>query len=66
MPTDHMCLRKDPVILLAPLKVMPQNHKKHHLLTFLHPNRCPKDHMAKSKYSEIPSLPLTNLVQTAM
>ena len=27
-------IRKDPVILLATLKVMPQNHKKHDILTF--------------------------------
>ena len=55
----------DPVILLAPLKTMPQNHKKHNLLTFLHPNihRSPKDHMTKGKYSERPPLSLTNLVQ---
>ena len=48
----------DPVILLAPLKTMPQNHKKHNILTVLHPNihRCPKDHMTKGKYSERPPL----------
>ena len=29
-------------------------------------NRCPKDHMTESKYSERPPLSLTNLVQIVM
>ena len=37
---------------------------KDNLLTFLHPNiqRCPKDHMAESKYSEKPPLSLISFV----
>ena len=56
------------MILLAPLKVMPQNHKKHDILTFLHPNihRYTEDHMTESKYSERPPLSLRNLVQIVM
>ena len=59
---------KDPVILMAPQKAKPQNHKKSNLLIFLHPNihRSPKDHMPESKYSKRPPLSLTNLVQIVM
>ena len=62
-------IRKNPVILLAPLKAtMPQNHQKHNFLTFLHPDklRCPKDHMTESKYSKRSPLLSTNLVQIVM
>ena len=61
-------IRKDHVILLAPLKVMSQNHKKHNLLSLLHPNihKYPKDQMPGSKHPERPALSLKNLVQIVM
>ena len=42
--------------------------QKNNLLTFLHPNidRCTRDHMTESKYSERPPLSLTNLAQTVL
>ena len=51
-------IRKDHVILLAPLKVMSQNHKKHNLLSLLHPNihKYPKDQMPGSKHPERPAV----------
>ena len=56
------------MILLAPLKFMPQNHSKHNLVTTWQPNihRWSKDHMTENKYSERPPLTLTNLVQIVM
>ena len=59
---------KKHVISLAPLQVMPQNHKKCNFLAISYWNThcCPKDHMAESKYSEKPPLVLTNLIQIVM
>ena len=52
--------KKEHVISLAPIEIMPQNHRKCDFLAFSYWNLhwYPKDHIAERKYSENPPLVL--------